>query len=391
MANQERWMLPEGIEEILPEEARRLELLRRRLLDLLGTWGYEQVMPPLIEYLDALLTGTGHDLDLQTFKLTDQLTGRLMGVRADMTPQTARIDAHYLKRECPVRLCYVGNVLRTRPDAFAGSRELLQLGAELFGHPGPESDIEVARLMLATLAVAGLRDLHLDLGHVGVFRGLAAEAHLSAELESELFEALQRKARSRIEALLAACSAPAAIKAMLAALAELNGGLETLTRARELLKAAPAAVQVALINLERVANAVTSLGAPVYIDLAELRGYRYYTGVVFSAFIPGQGQALAQGGRYDGIGRAFGRARAATGFSTDLRRLLRLVTGDIAGLKGILAPHTGAHGLDEKIATLRAAGERVVARLPGDSSAARALGCDRELIEQGGQWLVKPA
>ena len=384
-------MLPEGIEEILPEEARRLELLRRRLLDLLGTWGYEQVMPPLIEYLDALLTGTGHDLDLQTFKLTDQLTGRLMGVRADMTPQTARIDAHYLKRECPVRLCYVGNVLRTRPDAFAGSRELLQLGAELFGHPGPESDIEVARLMLATLAAAGLRDLHLDLGHVGVFRGLAAEAHLSAELESELFEALQRKARSRIEALLAACNASTAIKAMLAALAELNGGLETLTRARELLKAAPAAVQVALINLERVANAVTALGAPVYIDLAELRGYRYYTGVVFSAFMPGQGQALAQGGRYDGIGRAFGRARAATGFSTDLRRLLRLVPADVAGLKGILAPHTGAHGLDEKIATLRAAGECVVARLPGDSSPARALGCDRELIEQGGQWLLKPA
>ncbi len=384
-------MLPEGIEEILPEEARRLELLRRRLLDLLGTWGYEQVMPPLIEYLDALLTGTGHDLDLQTFKLTDQLTGRLMGVRADMTPQTARIDAHYLKRECPVRLCYVGNVLRTRPDAFAGSRELLQLGAELFGHPGPESDIEVARLMLATLAAAGLRDLHLDLGHVGVFRGLAAEAHLSAELESELFEALQRKARSRIEALLAACNAPAAIKAMLAALAELNGGLETLTRAREQLKAAPAAVQVALINLERVANAMTSLDAPAYIDLAELRGYRYYTGVVFSAFMPGQGQALAQGGRYDGIGRAFGRARAATGFSTDLRRLLRLVPADAVGLKGILAPHTGAHGLDEKIAALRAAGECVVARLPGDSSPARALGCDRELIEQGGQWLVKPA
>jgi len=384
-------MLPEGIEEILPVEARRLEQLRRHLLDQFATWGYEQVMPPLIEYLDALLTGTGRDLDLQTFKLTDQLTGRLMGVRADMTPQTARIDAHYLKRECPVRLCYVGNVLRTRPDAFAGSRELLQLGAELFGHPGPESDIEIVRLMLAALAAAGLRDLHLDLGHVGVFRALATEAHLSEELEGNLFEALQRKSRSQIEALLALSDAPAGVKTMLAVLADLNGGTEALIRARELLKGAPPAVQVALINLERVMDAVTHSGTPVYIDLAELRGYRYYTGIVFSAFVPGQGQAVAQGGRYDGIGRAFGRARAATGFSTDLRRLLRLVPVDDAGTKGILSPHAGAKGMDEKIAALRATGECVVARLPGDSSPVRALGCDRELVEQGGQWVVKPA
>jgi ATP phosphoribosyltransferase regulatory subunit len=391
MANQERWLLPEGIEEILPDEARRLEQLRRRLLDLFATWGYELVMPPLIEYLDALLTGTGHDLDLQTFKLTDQLTGRLMGVRADMTPQAARIDAHYLKRECPVRLCYVGNVLRTRPDAFAGSRELLQLGAELFGHPGPESDIEVARLMLATLTTAGLRDLHLDLGHVGVFRALASEARLPESLENDLFEALQRKARPQVESLLATSTAPAETKAMLAALVDLNGGRETLVRARELLKNAPRAVHEALDNLENVADVVAHLGIPMYFDLAELRGYRYYTGVVFSAFVAGQGQAVAQGGRYDGIGRAFGRARAATGFSTDLRRLLRLVSIDDAGSKGILAPHAGMQGLDEKIATLRAAGERVVARLPGDASSARALSCDRVLVEQGGQWMVKPA
>ena len=391
MANQERWLLPEGIEEILPDEARRLEQLRRRLLDLFGTWGYELVMPPLIEYLDALLTGTGHDLDLQTFKLTDQLTGRLMGVRADMTPQAARIDAHYLKRECPVRLCYVGNVLRTRPDAFAGSRELLQLGAELFGHPGPESDIEIARLMLAALMTAGLHDLHLDLGHVGVFRALASEALLPEALENDLFETLQRKARTQVEALLATSDAPAGTKTMLAALVDLNGGAETLVRARELLKNAPRAVHEALGKLENVANAVAHLGIPVYFDLAELRGYRYYTGVVFSAFVPGQGQAVAQGGRYDGIGRAFGRARAATGFSTDLRRLLRLAPVEDVGSKGILAPHAGTHGLDEKIATLRAAGECVVTRLPGDPSSARALGCDRVLVEQGGQWMVQPA
>jgi ATP phosphoribosyltransferase regulatory subunit len=390
MVDQERWLLPEGIEEILPDEARRLEQLRRRLLDLFDTWGYEQVMPPLIEYLDALLTGTGRDLDLQTFKLTDQLTGRLMGVRADMTPQAARIDAHYLKRECPVRLCYVGSVLRTRPDAFAGSRELLQLGAELFGHPGPESDIEVARLMLATLSIAGLRDLHLDLGHVGVFRALAAQASLPEALERELFEALQRKARSQVESLLARSTAPASTKAMLVALIDLNGGAETLIQARTLLKDAPRAVQDALANLERVADAVAHLGAPVYFDLAELRGYRYYTGVVFSVFVSGQGQAVAQGGRYDGIGQAFGRARAATGFSTDLRGLLRLLPTDTIASTGILAPHNDSKGLQELISKLRAAGERVVARLPGDASPAHAYGCNRELLEQGGQWIVKP-
>jgi ATP phosphoribosyltransferase regulatory subunit len=388
MSDQDRWLLPEGIEEVLPDEARRLEQLRRRLLDLFAGWGYELVMPPLIEYLDALLTGTGRDLDLQTFKLTDQLTGRLMGARADMTPQAARIDAHYLKRECPVRLCYVGSVLRTRPDAFAGSRELLQLGAELFGHPGPESDIEIVRLMLAALDAAGVRAPHLGLGHVGVFRGLAAGARLPESLESELFEALQRKARSTVETLLGACEAPAGLKGMLAALIDLNGGAETLGRAREVLHNAPRAVHDALANLETVAQAVVGM-APVYFDLAELRGYRYYTGMVFSAFVPGQGQAVAQGGRYDGIGQAFGRARAATGFSTDLRRLLRLLPASDAGATGILAPLSDDAGLAATVARLRATGERVLVRLPGSDAGPHALGCDRELINQNGKWTVK--
>ena len=389
MSNQERWLLPDGIEEILPDEARRLESLRRRLLDLFDLWGYELVMPPLIEYLDALLTGTGRDLDLQTFKLTDQLTGRLMGVRADMTPQAARIDAHYLKRECPVRLCYVGSVLRTRPDAFAGSRELLQLGAELFGHPGPESDIEVVRLMLATLEAAGLDDLHLDLGHVGVFRGLANEARLPEALENELFEGLQRKARSQVDTLLAASAIAPALKTMLAALMDLNGGAETLARARGQLAGAPRGVHDALANLETVATDLRSSGSSLYFDLAELRGYRYYTGVVYSVFVPGQGQAVAQGGRYDGIGQAFGRARAATGFSTDLRRLLRLVPGDGRRSGGILAPPAGDRSLQEAITRLRAAGERVLTRLPGSGSAPQELGCDRELVQEQGAWVVK--
>jgi ATP phosphoribosyltransferase regulatory subunit len=390
MSDQDRWLLPEGIEEILPDEASRLEPLRRRLLDLFGSWGYELVMPPLIEYLEALLTGTGHDLDLQTFKLTDQLTGRLMGVRADMTPQAARIDAHYLKRERPVRLCYVGSVLRTRPDVFAGSRELLQIGAELFGHPGPESDIEIARLMLATLETAGLPSLHIDLGHVGVFRGLAAEARLPEDLEADLFDALQRKARARVQQLLSAGALSPANRQMFLALLELNGGRDTLVRAREQLKAAPRMVQDALANLEAVASSLERSGRPVYFDLAELRGYRYYTGVVFSALMPGQGQAVAQGGRYDGIGRAFGRARAATGFSTDLRRLVRLTSASTAAPRAILAPDADDGALLQVIAKLRAEGECVIQRLPGDSAGPRDHGCDRELVLRHGQWTVHP-
>jgi ATP phosphoribosyltransferase regulatory subunit len=388
MSERDRWLLPEGIEEVLPDEARRLEALRRTLLDLLSGWGYELVMPPLIEYLDALLTGTGRDLDLRTFKLTDQLTGRLMGVRADMTPQAARIDAHYLKRDWPVRLCYVGSVLRTRPDAFAGSRELLQLGAELFGHPGPESDVEIVRLMLATLAAAGLRGLHVDLGHVGVFRGLSAEARLPETLENELFEAMQRKARSQVDSLLAASGIQESYKSMLAALVDLNGGPETPARARQVLERAPRPVHEALDNLETIARSVARSQVPVYFDLAELRGYRYYTGIVFSAFVPGQGQAVAQGGRYDGIGRAFGRARAATGFSTDLRRLLRLIA-DGRKTRGVLAPAGDDPALEAEIARLRAAGERVVVRLPGTTASARELGCDRELIQNKQRWTVQ--
>ena len=390
MSDKDRWLLPEGIEEILPAEAFRLEALRRCLLDLFFSCGYELVMPPMIEFLESLLTGTGRDMDLQTFKLTDQLSGRLMGVRADMTPQAARIDAHYLKRDFPARLCYVGTVLRTRPDEFAGSRELLQVGAELFGHPGPESDIEIVGLMLAALRAAGLQEVHVDLGHVGVFRQLAAAARLDASVEGELFEALQRKSRPEIEALLGRCDLAADARRCLAALVDLNGGDEVLAQARMLLSGAPGAVGQALDTLQAVAASIRRdhPEVPVYFDLAELRGYRYYTGAVFSAFIPGHGHSVAQGGRYDGIGRAFGRARAATGFSADLRLLSRLVPTAGAAKSGILAPFSDADGLRQRISSLRAAGERVVVRLPGTDASAAALGCDREFVEHDGKWTI---
>ncbi len=391
MSIQDRWLLPEGIEEVLPDEARRLEAMRRQVLDLFASWGYELVMPPLIEYVESLLTGVGQDMALQTFMLTDQLTGRLMGVRADMTPQAARIDAHYLKREGPVRLCYLGPVLRTRPGELGGSREPLQLGAELFGASGADSDAELVALMVATLARVGIADPHIDLGHVGVFRALSAHAGLDAEREARVFDALQRKARSELEALLARDVAPQA-RDMLLALLDLSGGTEVIAQARTRFARAPQAVREALDNLEAVAGLVALEAGmpPLHFDLAEVSGYQYYTGVVFSAFVPGHGRAIAHGGRYDGIGRAFGRARPATGFGSDLRQLLRLAAGVAGGAPpAILAPVGEDAELRAEIARLRAAGERVVQQLSGTSIGAREQGCDRALVKRNGRWIVQ--
>jgi ATP phosphoribosyltransferase regulatory subunit len=348
-------------------------------------------MPPLIEYLESLLTGSGRDLDLQTFKLTDQLTGRLMGVRPDMTPQAARIDAHYLKRNAPVRLCYVGSVLRTRPDEFEGSREPLQFGAELFGHAGPEADAETLGLMIEALRAADIREAHIDLGHGGVFRALAGQVKLDADAESELFAALQRKARNEVESLLAGSDAPANMKKMLAGLLDLCGGQEVLVQARTQLRGAPAEVGRALDEIDMVVDRVARRRTPpaLYFDLAELSGYHYYTGVVFSAFVPGHGRAIARGGRYDGIGRAFGRDRAATGFGADLRQWLKLSATAPAPPGGILAPDSDDAGMQQEVTRLRARGERVVMWLPGEKCSAAELGCDRVLAKKQGHWVVE--
>jgi len=390
MSGKDRWLLPEGIEEVLPADAWRQERMRRRVLDLFRSWGYELVRPPMIEYLDSLLTGLGQDLDLQTFKITDQLSGRMMGIRPDMTPQAARIDAHYLKREGPARLCYLAPVLRTRPDEFAGSREPLQLGAELFGHSGPESDVEILSLMVTTLDLLGLKTLHIDLGHVGVFRGLAAEAGLDAAQEAEVFSALQRKARSDIETLLQAWQVGAAQKARLLALVELNGDDAVLPQAEALFAEASEPVRKALADLRAVFELARRQrpGLSLNFDLAELSGYGYHTGVVFSAFVPGHGRAVAKGGRYDGIGRAFGRDRAATGFSSDLRQLLGLVPAAAEPAQGICAHYEDDPGLLAEIERLRESGERVVVRLPGVSVSAADVGCDRELVRRDGAWMV---
>ena len=389
MRLRDRWLLPEGIGELLPAEAWALELVRRRLLDCYRGWGYELVIPPFIEYLDSLLTGTGHDLDLQTFKLTDQLTGRTLGVRADMTPQVARIDAHRLQRKEPVRLCYLGTVLHTRADGFAGSRSPMQVGAELFGNASVASDLEVLALMLETLRVTGVTDIHLDLGHVGIFRGLAAEAGLDAERESVLFDALQRKAIPELRELTA--DLPAEQGTRLCRLATLNGGHEVLEEARELLAGASADTRAALDNLCAIADAARAQlpDTPLHFDLAELRGYTFHTGVVFAAFVPGHGQEIARGGRYDHIGEVFGRARPATGFSADLKMLLALGRRpQDQDPDGIFAPAEADAALRARMAELRAAGERVVQSLPGQAGDARSMGCSRELRRKDGQWLV---
>lgn len=392
MSGIDHWLLPEGIDEMLPEQAWRMESLRRRLLDTYRCCGYELIMPPMVEFLESLLTGTGHDLDLQTFKLTDQLTGRLLGVRADMTPQAARIDAHALKRAEPTRLCYLGTVLHTRPDGFAGSRSLLQVGCELFGHAGIESDLEVLDLMLQTLSLTGVENVHLDLGHVGIFRALADGAGLSAEQETDLFDVLQRKALPEIEALLDSFATTAPWRERLVKLADLHGGAEVLELARPVLAGASDAVVAALDNLAAIAMQVAARWPqlPLHFDLAELRGYGYQTGVVFAAFVPGCGQEVARGGRYDQIGEVFGRARPATGFSADLRTLMVLSQAKAETLHGaVFAPSVSDAALNAAISALRTEGEQVICALPGQVGGAREMGCDRELVEQGGHWLVQ--
>ena len=391
MNKTDRWLLPEGIEEVLPEQAQRLEQLRRQLLDTYESWGYELVMPPFIEYLESLLTGTGNDLDLQTFKLTDQLTGRLMGVRADMTPQVARIDAHQLNRETPTRLCYMGTVLHTRTDGFAGSRSPLQVGAELYGHAGIESDVEVMSLMLETLALSGVENPFVDLGHVGIYRELVKQAGLDKEQEATLFDSLQRKANTEISACLKEWKLDEKIADAISALTNLNGDESVLTEAKTVLKKTGKGVLNALDELTNIA-ALLKQRLPevkIHYDLAELRGYHYHTGTVFAAYVAGRGQAVALGGRYDDIGEVFGRARPATGFSTDLKTLLSLSTHKNNQVAAIYAPADNDVDLQKVIAELRQQGEKVICALPGQKGNAKEMFCNRQLEKVASAWQVK--
>ena len=385
-----RWLLPEGIEEILPPQAAAVELLCRDVLDMFEKWGYDLVMPPLIEYLDSLLTGTGEDLDIQTFKITDQLSGRSMGLRADMTPQVARIDAHILKSDFPTRLCYLGTVLHTRPSGHGGSRAPLQVGAELHGHAGPNSDAEILSLMLSTLKLADVRNVHVDLAHVGIYRGLVDRLDISADDESRLFDALQRKASTEVSSMFSDWACDARTANMILSLIELNGGPEVLPQARKSLAEAGQEVLACIDELERICRITESLvhEPPVYFDLAELRGYHYYTGFTFAAYVPGEGQGIAFGGRYDDVGEAFGRARPATGFSTDVKKLFSLSQNEYQQRAGIYAPSSEVPGLTELVDKLREEGERVICDLPGQDGNAKDMGCDRQIELKDGKWQV---
>ena len=383
----ERWLLPEGMGELVPPESSRLEGMRRALLDLFSRWGYEIVTPPLIEYLESLLTGTGEDLELHTFKLIDQLTGRMMGVRADMTPQVARIDAHRLNRDGPSRLCYVGTVLHTLPEGVRGTRSPVQIGAELYGHAGRESDCEIVCLMLEALDLCGIGPVHLDMGHVGIFRALARRAALPRGREAELHEVLQRKAGAEVRALLEGWEVEARCAGALAALVGLDGDVAVLERAARVLAGNGEEVERALADLAGLARAVRARHPEVelHVDLAELRGYRYHTGFVFAAFVPGHGREVARGGRYDEIGSVFGRARAATGFSADLKTIVALQGSDADRPDdGVIdAPWSDDPALLAAVRGLRSRGERVIQRLPGEASEGA-----RRLERRGGRWVV---
>lgn len=391
MTSAKRWLLPDGVEEILPAEAHRLESLRRQILDLYESWGYQLVIPPLIEFLDSLLVGSSQDLDIHTFKITDQLSGRMMGIRADITPQAARIDAHCLHHEAPVRLCYADSVLHTKPRGLLTSRVPIRIGAELFGHAGGEADIELICLMHEMLRKADVPDSHIVLGHVGIFRTLVHESRLSPEAERNLFDAMQRKAYDEVDAVLDAQVSDDKLEAMLRELSRLSGDEAVLEEAMSVFSGAPASVQKELQDLVAVVEGVKLRvpGITLGFDLCELRGYAYHTGIVFAAYTPTYGRAVAKGGRYDHIGEVFGRKRPASGFDSDLKTLARLTLGEFRRRRAVLAPAGGDPGLLKEIARLRAAGEIVVVNLASqsvDSELARELDCDRQLVEYDGGW-----
>nr|MBL8410312.1 ATP phosphoribosyltransferase regulatory subunit [Dechloromonas sp.] len=377
------WLLPEYIADALPAEAARIERLRRTVLDHFRVRGYEFVMPPMLEYLESLLTGAGQDLQLRTFKLVDQLSGRTMGVRADITPQAARIDAHLLNHQGVTRLSYCGSVLHTLPASVSAGREPVQIGAELYGYAGIEADLDIIRLMAGAFESIKLPISRIDLSHVGIFRALAEAAGLAQEDENAVLALLQAK---DVPGLAEACGNVASPwREALLALPQLYGGSEVVARATAVLPDLPA-IAAALDGLKHIFDAAPDL--PFSVDLSDLRGYHYHNGVVFAAYCPGYPAAIALGGRYDGAGKTFGRARPATGFSMDLREVARMVpVGKLVG--AILAPNADHNKLlAAHIAALREQGEIVVELLPGETACEGPL-CDRKLAQVGGHWIIE--
>ncbi len=390
----DRLLLPEGVQEVLPPKSWQLECARRALLDLYWRWGFDLIRPPLIEYLDSLLTGAGADLNVQTFKLTDQVNGRTLGVRSDMTTQAARIDAQRLTTDAPARYCYIGSVLHTRTEEPGGSRAPLQIGAEKFGDSSLTSDMEIVSLMLESLRLLEIEGVGLDLGHVQVYRRLVERAKLDATVDARLFDIVQRKSRPDLDSLAADGLLDERNHERFASLIDLNGGVNTLARARSDIGGIDAEIDHAIDELASMVDAIQSRYADheIFIDFAELRGYRYKTGLLFAAFAPGHGRELARGGRYDNVGRVFGKGRPATGFSADLNVLIERGVDTIqSDHSSIFAPADDDAALAAEIARLRDMGRRVIVASPGaleDNAAAN--NCDYRLIRDYYQWHVVP-
>ncbi len=385
-----RWLLPDGIEEILPPDALAVEKLRQSILGLYDSWGYDLVMPAMIEFTESLLTGTAHSLDEKTFYLVDQLSGRQMGLRSDMTPQVARIDAHQLASSGTSRLCYCGNLIHAQTDGLNPSRSPLQIGAEIFGNASIEADIEVVCLMLETLHTIPLEQVSIDLGHVGIFRSLFEQSGLDTSVEQRLFDMLQRKSIPELRAFLQDQDISEQQRQQFCQLALLNGDPAILDEARRVYADAAPGCMAALEHIEAVARGVQQRYPDLLIhcDLSELRGYEYHTGLVFAAFLPGQGREIARGGRYDDIGSVFGTARPATGFSADLLNLYQLA--DVAGKERqtILAPGDDDEDLAQLVSDLRKKGQRVIIDLSNGALSAEQQGCSKQIIQDGTQWVI---
>ena len=389
MTNVDRWLLPDGVDEVLPEQAHIVEQLRRQILDLYYIWCYDLVAPPMVEFTESLLSGSGKDLDLMTFRVTDQISGRMMGIRADITPQTARMDAHSLRREGPSRLCYAGTVLHTRPRGPLQSRTPISIGVELFGEASLSADIEVIDLFLQTLTNAGIEDVYLDLGHVDICRGLLSEAELDDELEEELFELLQRKARAELSDWITLNIQDARLSGWLNALPTLTGGIEVLMQAKQLLKGSPKVVLDAISQLEGIVSTIANKSVSVYIDLGEIPGYHYHTGIVFAAYVQGYGKALGNGGRYDHVGEAFGRSRPATGFAIDLKSLVTQSSSEVSSVGGIFAPFSTDTESQNQINSLRSEGKRVVQGFEGQKVDLEEMKCDHQLVNIDGKYVIQ--
>jgi ATP phosphoribosyltransferase regulatory subunit len=406
MSVSDRWLLPDGVDELLPPEAWKVEQMRRAILDIYESYGYELVSPPLIEYLESLLTGTGNALDLQTFKVTDQLTGRLMGVRSDLTPQVARIDSHMLKTESVSRLCYADTVLHTRPAHMLTNRSPIQIGCELFGESSQSADMEIISLMLETLNAAKVGRIHIDLAHVGIYRALVESADFDEKTESQVFDALSRKSIPELDGLAQTDNVNQEIILLIRDVANLSGGVESLNKLRGSVEqqdlSGKSDVLSAICELQTIIDQIQSRfeDVEIGIDFCELRGYNYHTGLLFSAFSMGYGYALAKGGRYDDIGKGFDHKkdenpRPATGFSADLKSILKVskLDSEQGRKEKVFAPQVSA-GSGEDKALVNTIGElrntyRVVQAL-NDSDSAESLFCQKQLVKIDGQWRVEP-